>query len=97
MKNSIDINVDVGEGIGNELDIIPHVSSVNIACGGHAGNESTVKYILNLAKKYGVRVGAHPGFEDPLNFGRIPLEISISEVSTIGNSYKSLYTPAELK
>lgn len=80
MKNSIDINVDVGEGIGNELDIIPHVSSVNIACGGHAGNESTVKYILNLAKKYGVRVGAHPGFEDPLNFGRIPLEISISEL-----------------
>ena len=40
MKNSIDINVDVGEGVGNELEIIPYVSSVNIACGGHAGDAS---------------------------------------------------------
>ena len=79
-KSSIDINVDVGEGVGNELEIIPYVSSVNIACGGHAGNESTIKSVLKLAKKHNVRIGAHPSFEDCVNFGRIPLQISISEL-----------------
>lgn len=80
MKNSIDINVDVGEGAGNELEIIPYVSSINIACGGHAGDASTIDSVLQIAKKHNVRVGAHPGFEDRINFGRIPLKISISEL-----------------
>ncbi|MBO72729.1 MAG: lactam utilization protein LamB [Flavobacteriales bacterium] len=80
MKSFIDINVDVGEGVGNEIEIIPYVSSLNIACGGHAGDEMSMKYVLELAKKFNVRVGAHPGFEDRINFGRVPLNISISEL-----------------
>ncbi|MAS51827.1 MAG: lactam utilization protein LamB [Flavobacteriales bacterium] len=80
MKNSIDINVDVGEGVGNELEIIPYVSSINVACGGHAGDASTVESVLQIAKKHNVRIGAHPGFEDRVNFGRIPLKISIHEL-----------------
>tara|TARA_B100000674_G_scaffold122014_1_gene93250 strand:+ start:744 stop:1472 length:729 start_codon:yes stop_codon:yes gene_type:complete len=80
MKNSIDINVDVGEGVGNELEIIPYVSSINIACGGHAGDASSIESVLQIAKKHNVRIGAHPGFEDRINFGRIPLKISISEL-----------------
>ena len=80
MKNSIDINVDVGEGVGNELEIIPYVSSINIACGGHAGDASTIESVLQIAKKHNVRIGAHPGFEDRVNFGRVSLDISIDEL-----------------
>ena len=80
MKNSIDINVDVGEGVGNELEIIPYVSSINIACGGHAGDASSIESVLQIAKKHNVRIGAHPGFEDPVNFGRVPLKISVPEL-----------------
>ena len=80
MKKYVDINVDVGEGFGNELDIVPFVSSINLACGGHAGDEFTIQSILELAKKYRVRVGAHPGFEDRVNFGRVPLDVSIDEL-----------------
>ncbi|MAW65842.1 MAG: lactam utilization protein LamB [Flavobacteriales bacterium] len=80
MRKYVDINVDVGEGFGNELNIVPFVSSINLACGGHAGDELTIQSVLELAKKYRVRVGAHPGFEDRDNFGRVPLDISIDEL-----------------
>ena len=80
MKNSIDINVDVGEGVGNELEIIPYVSSINIACGGHAGDATSIESVLQIAKKHNVRIGAHPGFEDGVNFGRVPLKITVSEL-----------------
>jgi UPF0271 protein len=80
MIKSIDINVDVGEGFENELRIIPYVSSINVACGGHAGDERTIRSVLKLAKKYSLRVGAHPGFEDRLNFGRVPLNIPFNEL-----------------
>lgn len=80
MKKFIDINADVGEGFENELGIIPYVSSINIACAGHAGDESTIESVLKLAKRYGVRVGAHPGFEDRINFGRFPLNISFIQL-----------------
>lgn len=80
MRKYVDINVDVGEGFGNELNIVPFVSSINLACGGHAGDELTIQSVLELAKKYRVRVGAHPGFEDRDNFGRVPLDISTDEL-----------------
>ena len=81
MKGFIDFNVDVGEGIGNEAQIIPLVSSVNIACGGHAGDEKIIKEVLTLAKIHNVRVGAHPSFPDKANFGRVPMNISFSDLS----------------
>ncbi|MCF8273226.1 MAG: 5-oxoprolinase subunit PxpA [Flavobacteriaceae bacterium] len=77
MQNiTIDINVDVGEGIGNETLLMPHISSCNIACGGHAGNLETMRYVVKLAKQYQVKIGAHPSFPDKDNFGRIPMQLT---------------------
>jgi len=69
-KKYVDINVDVGEGMGNESLILPLVSSCNIACGGHAGNTSTMQEIVRLAKMNDVKIGAHPSFPDKEHFGR---------------------------
>ena len=65
MKNlKIDINSDVGEGIGNEDQLFPLISSCNIACGGHAGNLETMLSVVRLAKKNNLKIGAHPSFPD---------------------------------
>lgn len=66
----IDINVDMGEGIGNEAELMPYISSCNIACGGHAGDYQTMKTVVKLAKQHRVKIGAHPSFPDKENFGR---------------------------
>ena len=76
MIYSVDLNADVGEGIGNEPLLMPYISSCNIACGGHAGDTETMRKVVGLAKQYGVKVGAHPSFPDKENFGRQPMEIS---------------------
>lgn len=69
-KSTIDINADLGEGAGNDADIMPLVSSCNIAIGGHFGDADTMREAVMLAQKNGVRVGAHPSFPDRENFGR---------------------------
>jgi UPF0271 protein len=79
----MDINCDLGEGIGNDEKIMPYITSCNIACGGHAGDERSVTETIRLAKKYGVKPGAHPSFPDRENFGRIPLEISETELKKV--------------
>jgi len=56
----IDINADLGEGTGNDKFIMPYISSCSIACGGHYGDEKSMQDAVRLAKKYGVKVGAHP-------------------------------------
>lgn len=66
----MDINCDVGEGIHNEEALMALVDSCNIACGGHTGDEDSMVKTLRLARRFGVRAGAHPSFEDRLNFGR---------------------------
>lgn len=66
----MDINCDLGEGIGNDAHLMKYLGSCNIACGGHTGSFETMKQTLLLAKKHGVNVGAHPSFIDPENFGR---------------------------
>lgn len=71
----IDINCDVGEGTGNEEQLFPLISSCNIACGGHAGDASSMERVVQLAKKYKVQVGAHPSYPDRENFGRISVNI----------------------
>lgn len=65
-----DLNCDMGEGIGNDQAIIPYITSANIACGYHAGNEATMRKTVMLAKKHRVAIGAHPSFLDKENFGR---------------------------
>lgn len=82
----IDLNLDAGEDIdklrdGSEERLYRMVTRVNIACGGHAGNEQSMSLALKLAKKAKVKVGAHPGYPDKKNFGRLPLSMSQSEVS----------------
>ncbi len=72
----IDINCDVGEGIGNERDLMPFISSCNIACGGHAGDSNTMSEVVRLAKQHQVKVGAHPSYPDKKNFGRVSMDIS---------------------
>ena len=76
----LDINCDMGEGVGNEVELMPLVSSCNIACGGHAGNKSIMRATIQLAKKHGVKIGAHPGYPDTENFGRVVLNIPIEEL-----------------
>ncbi len=76
MLQTIDINVDVGEGVNNEAQLMPYISSCNIACGGHAGDLQSMRNVVKLAKQYDVKIGAHPSFPDKENFGRLPIEIS---------------------
>ncbi|GMN09005.1 5-oxoprolinase subunit PxpA [Croceitalea sp. MTPC9] len=73
---SIDINSDVGEGFGNEKQLFPLISSCNIACGGHAGDETSILQVALLAQKYKVKVGAHPSYPDKKGFGRVDIKIS---------------------
>lgn len=67
---SIDLNCDMAEGMLTDVLIMPYISSVNIACGYHAGDVDTMKKTIDLALQYNVAIGAHPGFNDKENFGR---------------------------
>ena len=78
---SIDLNSDLGEGAGTDAAIMPLVTSANIACGAHAGDETTMRETVRLAKTHGVAVGAHPGYRDPANFGRLPLDMPLSALT----------------
>ena len=69
----IDLNADLGEGAGTDAALMPLITSANISCGAHAGDEQTIREALRLAKQYGVNVGAHPGYADRANFGRLPI------------------------
>lgn len=79
----IDLNCDMGEGCGNDAAIMPYISSANIACGCHAGDESTIKQTIKTALQYNVAIGAHPGFNDKANFGRTELHLNYNEVYTL--------------
>ena len=80
MLQTININVDVGEGVNNEKQLMPYISSCNIACGGHAGNLQTMKAVVKLAKKFNVKIGAHPSFPDKDNFGRQIMKMAKEEL-----------------
>lgn len=67
---SIDLNADLGEGVGDDAAMLDIVSSASIACGGHAGDDASMRAALRAAKARGVVVGAHPSFPDRENFGR---------------------------
>ncbi len=67
---TIDLNCDLGEGLNNEAQLMPYLSSCNIACGGHAGDKSTMQQVVRLAKQHNLKIGAHPSFPDKINFGR---------------------------
>src|SRR5947209_7571311 len=70
----IDLNCDLGEGSPHDAELMPLITSANIACGFHAGDPATALSTLTLAKGHGVRAGAHPGFPDREGFGRRELK-----------------------
>jgi UPF0271 protein len=67
---NIDLNADLGEGCPHDADLMPLITSANIACGFHAGDPATAHAALRLAARHGVQAGAHPGFPDRQHFGR---------------------------
>jgi UPF0271 protein len=84
LKRKIDINCDLGESygefkVGNDEKIMPHITSANIACGFHAGDPTTIARTIDIAKKHGVAVGAHPGYPDIIGFGRREMHLTSEE------------------
>lgn len=83
--NEIDINADAGESfgrwvLGDDPALLPLVTSVNIACGFHAGDPSNMRKSVVLAREFGISIGAHPGYPDLLGFGRRRIEVNDDEV-----------------
>lgn len=89
MKNgglTIDLNCDMGElpeaiGDGTQEALMRSISSVNIACGGHAGDEQMMKTTIEQALRWKLAIGAHPGYSDRANFGRLELKLPLSEIA----------------
>jgi len=67
----MDLNADLGEGAPTDAALMPLIARANIACGGHAGDRSSMDAALRLARRYGVQAGAHPSYPDREHFGRI--------------------------
>jgi len=81
----IDINCDMGESygrwtLGADEEVMPHITSANVACGFHGGDPHVMRKTVELAVKYGVAVGAHPGLPDLMGFGRRRMEVSPQEL-----------------
>ncbi len=84
-KRTIDVNADVGEandaaGVEVERSLLELVTSVHVACGGHAGDDDSMKATVAAALEHGVRVGAHPSYPDRAGFGRRPMAIDRGEL-----------------
>lgn len=84
MAIEIDLNCDMGESfgiykIGNDEEMMKHVNSISVGCGFHAGDPHVMRETVRLAGKYGVAVGAHPGYPDLMGFGRRKMEITPEE------------------
>ncbi len=83
MALTIDLNADLGEGIGSDDDLVRIVSSANVACGLHAGSVQDMRRTMAAALAQGVGIGAHPGFEDRANFGRTRQTLSAEDVTAL--------------
>jgi UPF0271 protein len=79
---TFDLNCDLGEleDAALEARLMEHITSANIACGGHAGDEGTMERTVRLALHRGVKIGAHPGYPDRANFGRLEIDMSEEEI-----------------
>ncbi len=98
---SIDINADLGEfeeslADGTDFELMRYITSANIACGGHAGNEQTMRETLSAARDLKVAVGAHPSYPDRTNFGRVESPLSPKEIEgSVGQQIAALVKIAE--
>src|ERR1043166_5791758 len=82
------MNCDMGERPealldGSEEELMSLITSANIACGYHAGDERTMEQCVSLAVRYGVGIGAHPGYPDRANFGRVTMALAADEISQL--------------
>src|SRR5699024_123712 len=80
MKYSIDLNCDLGEGGGFDHILMKYISTCNIACGGHYGDQESIKKTVDLAVGNQVKIGAHPSYPDRKNFGRTSIKISMEKL-----------------
>ena len=71
----VDLNCDMGEGCGNDAELMKLISSANIACGFHAGDPTIMRETAEAALRHGVSIGAHPGYPDKENFGRNAMDL----------------------
>ena len=81
----IDINSDLGESEetlanGSDFELMRYITSANVACGGHAGDQRMMRETVRMAKQLKVAIGAHPGYPDRANFGRIESPMSAAEI-----------------
>jgi len=88
MSMEININCDLGEkskhhSNKHDPDLLEIVNSANVACGYHAGDEESMSQVIEISKKNGVSIGAHPSFNDPENFGRERMNLSSSEIEKL--------------
>jgi 5-oxoprolinase (ATP-hydrolysing) subunit A len=79
----IDLNSDLGEGCAHDAALMGLITSANISCGFHAGDAGTAHVALKSAADRGVCIGAHPGFADRANFGRVELELSAEQITEL--------------
>src|SRR6202165_3733987 len=82
----IDLNCDMGELMeaiadGTQESLMPSLTSVNVACGEHAGDEQTMKTTIKQALRWKLAIGAHPGYADRANFGRLELDVPPKEIA----------------
>lgn len=88
MLTSIDLNSDMGEredaeGMALDAELMPFITSINIACGGHAGSPSLMRRTAQRAAEHGLAIGAHPSFRDREQFGRIPQHLAPREIASL--------------
>ncbi len=79
----VDLNCDLGEGGAHDAALMPLITSANIACGAHAGDDAMMRATIVLALQHGVALGAHPGFEDRENFGRRELDVTPQQAAEL--------------
>jgi 5-oxoprolinase (ATP-hydrolysing) subunit A len=95
----MDLNADLGErpeALAEDEALMRWITSANVACGGHAGDERTMAATVRAALRHGVRVGAHPGYSDRENFGRRVLPLSASEIAaTVESQVRALAAIAD--
>jgi len=87
LKRKIDLNCDLGESygrfkVGRDKEIMPYITSANIACGFHAGDPVTMARTVELARQCKVAVGAHPGYPDLMGFGRREMKLTVEEMKS---------------
>jgi UPF0271 protein len=100
-ESYIDLNADLGESpeslaSGADYELMRFITSANVACGGHAGDESTMQQTLTAARDLDVAVGAHPSYPDRANFGRSMMSIPCDEIeATVREQITRLWRVAE--